>query len=52
MTPPLSRYIARARPISWGAGQITACWARLYKLGYELIGLAVVLIVIAFDGAK
>ena len=33
---------------SWGTGQMTVRWARLYKLGYALIGLAVVLIIMAY----
>ena len=37
---------------SWGTGQMTARWARLYKLGYTLIGLAVVLIIMAYRIAR
>ena len=37
---------------SWGTRQMTVRWARLYKLGYALIGLAVVLIIMAYRIAR
>ena len=33
---------------SWGTRQMTIRWARLYKLGYSLISLAILLIVVAY----
>jgi hypothetical protein len=33
---------------SWGTSQMTVWWVWLYKLGYGLIGLAIILILIAY----
>lgn len=33
---------------SWGSKKMTASWARLYKLGYALIGMAIFLLIVAF----
>jgi hypothetical protein len=37
---------------SWGTGEMTVGWARLYKFGYGLIGLAIILIIITFRAAR
>ena len=37
---------------SWGTRQMTVRWARLYKLGYALIVLGIVLIIAAYRAAQ
>ena len=40
---------ARGRWISWGPRKMTIWWSRLYKLGYLLLGISVVLIIAAYS---
>ena len=39
---------ARGRWISWGPREMTIWWSRLYKVGYLLLGISVVLIMAAY----
>jgi hypothetical protein len=40
---------ARGRWISWGPRELTIWWSRLYKLGYVLLGISVLLILAAYS---
>src|SRR5258706_13810618 len=33
---------------SWGPKQMTLCWARLYKTGYALMGIGVLIVMAAY----
>jgi len=38
----------RALWVSWGPRQMTVWWSRLYKLGYVLMGLGILLVLAAY----